>query len=68
MDTLVSLLSIQNSLIIKSGFVSTPDIKIKKQFVYNNNLEKNISSALVLNKGFGGINSALFLKKYKNEN
>lgn len=68
MDTLVSLLSIQNSLIIKSGFVSAPDIKIKKQFVYNNNLEKNISSALVLNKGFGGINSALFLKKYKNEN
>ncbi|MCU0286440.1 MAG: beta-ketoacyl-[acyl-carrier-protein] synthase family protein [Acidobacteria bacterium] len=67
MDLVTACLTMKNNIIIKTGFVEEIDPGIELPLVTKTNRECRVKSALIINKGLGGINSALYIKKNNRE-
>jgi 3-oxoacyl-[acyl-carrier-protein] synthase II len=63
MDAVIACLSMESSLVVKTGNVTDKSMNVNFNLVTKNNLEKELKSSLVMSKGLGGINSALLIKK-----
>jgi 3-oxoacyl-[acyl-carrier-protein] synthase II len=62
MDVITACLSMKHNTIIKTGNVEACADGVALDLVTGNNLHRDVNSSLVINKGLGGINSALYFK------
>jgi 3-oxoacyl-(acyl-carrier-protein) synthase len=64
MDVVTACMSMKENMIIKSGNFGEMAPESGLDFVTSSNIDKAMNSSLVMSKGLGGINTALFLKKF----
>ena len=64
-ETIVTALSIKNSIVHKTVGFTTPDPECDLDYCVENNREMEVNVALTNSLGFGGHNATICLKKYK---